>query len=321
MMKVFVTGGTGVLGRPVIRALVNSGHKVVALARSPEKISALRALGAEPAAASLFDPSSLRDNMQGCDAVLHLATRIPKTSDMKSPHAWAQNDCIRKDGTGNLVDAALATGKVKTFIYPSVFFMYGDGGDTWQSAATAELNPPAPLQSTLTAENHVTRFAAHGGENRGINLRFGSFYGPGSRDSQDMLSMARKGIMMPLASGGTFKSMIWVEDAASAMIAALNHAKSGTFDVAETEPYTQDQAIKALAVAVGRRSLFKLPRFLLRFALKPDMRGLLGRSQRITSQEFRDMTGWKPEVKNQTEGWQRIAQGDARTSIAKAKAA
>jgi len=132
----------------------------------------------------------------------------------------------------------------------------------------------------------------HGGENRGINLRFGSFYGPASRDSQDMLSMARKGIVMPLATGGTFKSMIWVEDAASAMIAALNHAKSGTFDVAETEPYTQDQAIKALALAVGRRSLFKLPRFLLRFALKPDMRGLLGRSQRITSQEFRDMTGW-----------------------------
>ena len=83
----------------------------------------------------------------------------------------------------------------------------------------------------------------------------------------------------------------------------------GFFDVAETEPFTQDQAIKALASAVGRRSLFKLPRFLLRFALQPEMRRLLGRSQRVTSQAFRDMTGWQPEVPNQTEGWNRIAPG------------
>ncbi|MBM1634506.1 NAD(P)-dependent oxidoreductase [Sulfitobacter mediterraneus] len=306
-MKVFVTGGTGVLGRPVIRALARCGHTIIAMARNPAKMEALRALGAEPIGASLFDPSSLRDGMAGCDAVLHLATRIPKTSDMKSATAWADNDRIRDEGTRNLVDVALASDSVKTFIYPSVFFMYADGRDTWLSAKSAKLDPPTPLRSTLTAENHVARFAAHGSQNRGINLRFGSFYGPSSRDSQEMIAMARKGVVMPLASGGTYKSMIWIDDAASAVIAALNHGQSGTFDVAETEPFTQDQAIKALATAVGRRGLFKLPRFLLRFALHSDMRGLLGRSQRITSQEFSEMTGWQAEVANQTEGWQRIA--------------
>lgn len=310
-MKILVTGGTGVLGRPVIQRLVKSGHTVTALGRNPAKMEALRSLGAEPTGASLFDPASLRETMTGCDAVLHLATRIPKTSEMKSATAWADNDRIRAEGTGNLVDAALASGNIRTFIYPSVFFMYPDGGDSWQSAKTAQIDPPQPLQSTLTAENHVTRFAAQNHQNRGINLRFGGFYGPSSRDSQDMFAMAQKGIVMPLASAGTYKSMIWIDDAAAAVMAALNHARSGIFDVAETEPFTQDQAIKALASAVGRRSLFKLPRFLLRFALQPEMRRLLGRSQRVTSQAFRDMTGWQPEVPNQTEGWNRIARDHA----------
>lgn len=320
-MKVFVTGGTGVLGRPVIRALINRGHEVIAMGRNPVKMEALRTLGAEPTSASLFDPASLRDSMAGCDAVLHFATAIPKTSDMKLATAWADNDRIREEGTRNLVDAALAGGDVKTFIYPSVFFMYADGGDTWHCAKTAQIDPPQPLQSTLTAENHVTRFAAQNNQNRGINLRFGGFYGPSSRDSLDMFAMAQKGIVMPLASGNTYKSMIWIDDAAAAVMAALDHARAGTFDVAETEPFTQNQAIKALANAVGRRGLFKLPRFLLRFAVQPDMRHLLGRSQRITSQKFCDMTGWQPEVSNQTDGWKRIAQCDALPRDAKPLAA
>jgi uncharacterized protein YbjT (DUF2867 family) len=76
-MKVFVTGATGVLGRPVVRRLVAAGHTVRGLSRSPENAALLRRLGAEPVDADLFDLVSLQMALRDADAVFHLATKIP----------------------------------------------------------------------------------------------------------------------------------------------------------------------------------------------------------------------------------------------------
>ena len=51
-MKIFVAGGTGVVGRPLIAELIAKGHAVVALTRSPEEAPALVKRGIEPAIAS-----------------------------------------------------------------------------------------------------------------------------------------------------------------------------------------------------------------------------------------------------------------------------
>src|SRR5438105_3916114 len=59
-MEIFVTGATRVLGRPVVQALVDGGHRVRALSRSEENAAALRELGANPVAASLFEVESLQ---------------------------------------------------------------------------------------------------------------------------------------------------------------------------------------------------------------------------------------------------------------------
>ena len=59
-MKVFVTGGTGAIGRHAIPALVGAGHSVSALARTPEKAAALSEHGAEPIAVSSSATASLR---------------------------------------------------------------------------------------------------------------------------------------------------------------------------------------------------------------------------------------------------------------------
>ena len=67
-----MTGGTRVLGRQVLPRLVEAGHAVMALARSPEKAAAVRAAGVEVATANLFDAAAVA----GCDAVLDRATRI-----------------------------------------------------------------------------------------------------------------------------------------------------------------------------------------------------------------------------------------------------
>ncbi|MEL7210648.1 MAG: NAD(P)H-binding protein, partial [Actinomycetota bacterium] len=73
-MKVFVTGGTGAIGVPALRALVGAGHDVAALARSPEKADLVRGLGAEPVEVSLFDRDGLTEAFVAGMAVARLAT-------------------------------------------------------------------------------------------------------------------------------------------------------------------------------------------------------------------------------------------------------
>src|SRR5258707_2180216 len=89
--------------------------------------------------------------------------------------SWNENGRIRREGTHNLVEAALAEGGVHVFIYPSFALAYPDSGDKWIDAGMTPVQPTPTLRSTLDAEAAVARFA---GENRrGISLRMGSFYG------------------------------------------------------------------------------------------------------------------------------------------------
>src|SRR5579864_1525499 len=190
-MEIFVTGATRVLGRPVVQALVDAGRRVRALSRSEENAAALRELGVDPAPASLFEVESLKPALTGSDAILHLATRIPPTMKMGRLSAWQENDRLRREGTRNLVEAALAGGSVHTFIYPSFAFVYPDSGDRWIDADTTPVQPAATLHSTLDAEVAVASFA--GNERRGISLRLGAFYGPESPATWEFLSSARRG--------------------------------------------------------------------------------------------------------------------------------
>src|SRR5215467_12969969 len=118
-MNIFVTGATGVLGKAVVKSLVADGHDVSALSRSEANRQVLQGFGAEPIQADLFEAESLEHALAGCEAVLHLATNIPPTTQMGRRSAWQENDRIRGAGMRTLVEAALAAGSVQTVIYPS----------------------------------------------------------------------------------------------------------------------------------------------------------------------------------------------------------
>src|SRR5215213_7881589 len=78
-MRVFVAGGTGAIGRPAVDALIEAGHDVTALARTAAKAARLRAKGAAPVEVSLFDRARLAEALASHDAVVNLATALPRT--------------------------------------------------------------------------------------------------------------------------------------------------------------------------------------------------------------------------------------------------
>ena len=164
-MEIFVTGATGVLGRATVPLLLVAGHRVRGLARSAANDTLLRQLGAESVTVDLADAAGLCAALGGCDAVLHLATKIPPSSAARKSASWLENDRLRRERTNALVDAALAAG-VPTLLYPSVTLLYPDSGGRWLVAGEGALEPAPNLLSTIVAEEAVALHRRRGARDR-----------------------------------------------------------------------------------------------------------------------------------------------------------
>ena len=304
-MKLFITGATGVLGRHIVPQLVQSGHQVCGLARSHGNVELLRQLRAEPMRVDLFDLAALTQAVEACDAILHLATRIPSTMNLGKRSAWVETDHIRGVGTRTVVDAALAQ-HVQTIIYPSICFAYPDSGAVWIDATLDKLVIEDYYATTFDAEQEVRRFTDAGG--KGIILRMGLFYGPESSQSQDQLRFARWGIASVVGRPDAYHPFVMIEDAAQAIVAALEYAPIGIYDIVEDEPPTTEEINAAMAKAVGRRRLRSLPDVLLRMTMGRGIMSVMSRSQRVSNRRFKDATGWSPRSSTRSGAWDRVAQ-------------
>jgi nucleoside-diphosphate-sugar epimerase len=294
-MKVFVTGGTGAIGRHAVPALLAAGHAVTALARSPEKAAEMSERGAEPVRVSIFDRAALAEAMAGHAAVVNLATAIPPMSKFMRRRAWRDNDRIRSEGSATIVGAAIEAG-VDRVLQKSVSMLYPDRGSEWiDESVPTDRYPMA--RGNLAAEANAHRFSDAGGT--GIVLRFGWFYGPGATHSEQLLALARRHVCIQMGSADGYVSSIHVADGGAAVAAAL-HAPAGTFNVVDDEPLTKRDYAEALARAARARAWVRAPgRAAL---LLGDRSTSLTRSLRVSNQKLRTSTVWAPRYPSAREG-------------------
>ena len=156
-MRIFLAGASGVIGMRVVPLLVAAGHEVAAMTRSPDKAEALRALGAEAVVCDVYDGEALRDAVVALrpDMVMHQLTDLPD-AERHLAEAGSANVRMRREGTVNLLAAARASGARRLLVQSVAWQLAGDS-----AAAVADLE-----QATLGA--------------RGVVLRYGRFYGPGT---------------------------------------------------------------------------------------------------------------------------------------------
>jgi len=195
LMRLLVTGGTGVLGRALRPVAEDAGHELA----MPEHEEL-----------DLFDSTAVADAMDDVDGVLHLATRIRSLEQISDPDAWRENDRLRADASRILVDAAIAAG-AEVYVQPTVTFVYPPHSQASEDTQVREVLPI--LRSALAAEQQAERFASAGG--RGVVLRFGLLDGPGTWFDEPM---------------GDFGATLHVSDAGRALLSALS-LPSGIYNV------------------------------------------------------------------------------------------
>ena len=300
MLRVFVAGGTGVIGRRVVPALVAAGHEVVASSRREAGVATLKSFGAQAVLMNLMDSSDVKRAMGKPDIVVNLSTHIPGSAmAMLLPWSWRENDRVRRTGAANIATAARLTG-ADCVIQESYAPAYEDHGAEWIDERW-RLKPARYNRSLLDAEGAIAQFTKFGG--RGIVLRFANFYGPDSFATREMAQSVKRGINPIPGPVDAYTSSVSHDDAAAAVVEAL-HLPAGTYNVVDDEPIRRGEWAGSLAKALGVSPPRPLPGWLT--ALGGSTIELLSRSDRISNRKLRELSEWRPAVACVRDAWPAI---------------
>ena len=266
IVKVFVAGGAGVLGRRLVPQLVAHGHQVTATTTSAAKLGLLEQLGADGVVMDGLDAMSVGAAVAAArpDAIVHQMTALSAAHagkpDLKHPDRFfATTIRLRSEGTDHLLAAAAAVGVSHVVAQGfGAFNGLREGG--WVKTEEDPLDPgPASARTGAEALCHLEDVVVKAG---GAVLRYGSLYGPGATD--DLVDPVRKR-QFPLVGGGTgYLSWVHLDDAASATVLALEQQATGVFNIADDEPAPASQWLPYLAACAGAKRPMRVPKWVAR---------------------------------------------------------
>jgi nucleoside-diphosphate-sugar epimerase len=244
-MRIFVAGGTGAIGRQVIPLLVGAGHEVTVASRSAGRVRDLLAAGARGVVADVFDRDGLAVAVAAAEpeAVVHQLTSLAQGDPV-------QNALIRREGTRNLVDAALKAG-ARVFLAQSISWAYEPGEDPAVEATPLDLAAPEPRAVSVGGVAALEDTVAGAGFERHVILRFGTFYGPGTWYAPGA-AMAERVTAGTLPANDGIASFVHVRDAAEATVLALDDGwPSGPVNIVDDEPAPASAWVPWFARALG----------------------------------------------------------------------
>ena len=293
-MNIFVAGGTGAIGIPLVRSLVAGGHQVTALTRSAGKQAELRALGATPAVADALDRDALIAVVKAARPthVIHQLTALPKDG-VRRPADLETTNRLRIDGTRNLLEAAVNAG-ARRFLAGSFAILSARAG----SVAPADDAAAAAVQSM---EGQVLD-ASKRGVIEGVVLRYGLFYGLETASTIAMIKMVRKR-RLPVVRGDAGQlPLIHIDDAVSATIKALDRAPAGsTYDIVDDQAVSMTELVHALAEYTGSAAPFKVPAWLPRL-VAPYLARVTSVRMPLSNDKAKAELGWRPRYPTMREG-------------------
>ncbi len=231
MAQVFVTGGSGFIGRVLIRRLVEQGHDVRALVRSATGADTVTALGAKAVRGVLTEPDTWRDGVAGSDVLFHLAAETDLDADL------ARHQLVTVDGTRAALDVARAA-KVARFVNCGSEAALLAGDPLIDVDETAPLRPDSPAPyCAVKAQQEALVLAANTEDLATVSIRPKFVWGPGSPVTDGFAAIARAGQFSWVDGGRHTTDITFVDNAVEGLLLGWRHGKPGeAYFVTDQEP-------------------------------------------------------------------------------------
>jgi nucleoside-diphosphate-sugar epimerase len=295
-VRVFVAGGTGAIGRPLVQRLAADGHEVVVFTRQPARVEGLGLTGVTPSVGDALDADALAGAVAHAqpDVVLNQLTSLPQSvSPVALRRGLRATSRLRTEASATLARAAQAAG-ARRIIAQSISFIYRPGpglrtedDPLWTDAGGLigmVAKPVAALEASTLGTDGVEK----------VILRYGAFYGPGTYyDHGGVFATMVRRRMLPVPTGrqGLF-GFVALSDAVNATMAAL-HGPAGVYNVVDDRPAPTAEWVPFLASLLGAKPPRRLPNALVRAAGQYSAY-LMCAQPAVSNRRARTELGWVP---------------------------
>ena len=291
-MRVFVAGGTGVVGRRLVRQLVARGHQVTATTRSVARLSQIEQLGGEAVVMDGLDAVSVGEVVARArpDVSVHEMTAIGGKPDLKHMDRWfATPNLLRTRGTDHLLAAAQATG-VPHLVAQSYAGWNGirEGGWVKTEDNPLDLMVGTAAQRVMEAVRYLEVMVLQA---RGAVVRYGALYGPGATD--DQVELVRKRQYPVVGRGTGYCSWVHLDDAASATVLAVEQQAKGVYNIVDDEPAPASQWLPHLAASAGARPPMRIPTWLARLVAGEVVVAMMTEGRGFSNAKAKRELGWE----------------------------
>ncbi len=268
-LRVVVTGGTGLLGRAVVRALLSSGSDVTVFARRPNAVPRRAAAMSYDAATGVLTPAALAA-LRVADAVINLAGEPIDSGRWTSERKRVLRDS-RVTGTAAL---ARHIGANSRFITASAVGYYGAGrlgvctevsapGNDYLASLATEWESASTGPRTVTVCRFGVVLSSDGGAAQRLAAAFRAFVGGAPGD------------------GGQYISWVHTDDAVRFMLRAIAEDTPGVFNVCAPEAVTMRQLCEELGVVLQRPNWLPVPAVLVKALAGAEAAALVLQGQRV----------------------------------------
>jgi 2-alkyl-3-oxoalkanoate reductase len=298
-MRILVLGGTGFIGRRVVRALLSDGDSVTILTRDSRRATAPEALGAKVRLGDLSDRESLVGPIRETDLIVNCA--FPGFLGRMSRRR-AERDAL--DGLRqmqNLLAAVSEVGDIPLILTEGTMAC-GDSGDGWideTSPCTFDRGHGRLLRYSVPYARRVTKELGL----RTVTMSISGAYGPGSWFRESVYAFIARNQGMVVGDGRNVWSFVHVDDVAEAYRLAVRKLPTGrTIPLADDEPIPYVQFANEVADRLGKRRVRHMPAWPARVLLGSVLCEALTMTQRVSNASAREALGWMPRHATFREG-------------------
>src|SRR5262245_13998185 len=314
-MRIFLAGATGAVGRRLIPLLTRAGHSVVGLTRSPEKVPALRGLGADAVVADALDRGAMQAEVLAArpEVIVHEMTDLKAASDLRTfDRSFAASNRLRTEGTDHLLAAAREAGVQRFLAQSFCGWPYARaGGAVKTEADPLDPDPPKELARALAAIRYLEGIVTQSSSPEGIVLRYGAFYGDktGLFDGP-LLEQIRRRRAPVIGSGNGWWSFVHIEDAAQATALAIERGVGGAiYNIVDDEPAPVREWLPALAKLLSAKPPRHVPAWLARRIGGEHLVAMMTEGRAGSNAKAKAEFGWRPAHASWRTGFAHVVAG------------